>query len=144
MGTWTLNQYSSETSMGLCPDMRFGDINGDGLADLFCVDTDGSISAYLNGGAGDFPAEPLWISVGVIMPAQGYSNDMVRLADIDGDGRVDYLGIDSGGAVRGWRNVGTENNVPDWIDMGNINFGGTMGDVNGIRFVRSGAICQAG
>jgi hypothetical protein len=122
--------------MGLCYDMRFGDINGDGLADYFCLNTDGSLSAYLNAGGGDFPAEPIWIPMGIIMTAQGYSNDIVRLADMDSDGRVDYLGIDADGNVRGWRNVGTEKTtVPSWVDMGIIDSGGTMGDVNGICFV---------
>ncbi|KAH8688824.1 SGNH hydrolase-type esterase domain-containing protein [Talaromyces proteolyticus] len=135
-GLWTYNEYALNISMGLCPDMRFGDLNGDGLADCFCVGSDGTLSAYLNDGGGSFPTEPIWTALGVIMSAQGYSNDMVRLADIDGDGRVDYLGIDADGNVRGWRNVGTEKTgSPSWVDMGIINSGGTMGDVNGIRFV---------
>lgn len=122
--------------MGHCPDMRFGDLNGDGLADIFCVDSDGTLSAYLNANGGSLPAEPVWTDLGVVMSAQGYSNDMVRLADIDGDGRVDYLGIDADGNVRGWRNGDTEKTgSPSWVDMGIINSGGTMGDVNGIRFV---------
>jgi hypothetical protein len=115
---------------------QFGDLNGDGRADVLCVASDGTLSAYLNSDGGSDPGNPIWIKLGVIFSAQGYSQSMVRLADIDGDGRVDYLGLDADGNVHGWRNVGTiETTTPTWVDMGIVNSGGTMGDVDGVRFV---------
>jgi hypothetical protein len=128
----------SNTGMDDCDlkGLQFGDLNGDGRADVLCVASDGTLSAYLNSDAGDDPGNPIWNRLGVVLPGQGYSRDMIRLADIDGDGRVDYLGLDAAGNAHGWRNVGTTQTIsPTWVDMGIINSGGTMGDVNGIRFV---------
>jgi hypothetical protein len=116
--------------------LQFGDLNGDGRDDALCLAPDGTLSAYMNSEAASNPGNTTWTGLGVIMSAQGYSRDMVRLADIDGDGRLDYIGLDAAGNARAWRNVGTQQTLtPSWLDMGIVNSGGTMGDVDGIRFV---------
>lgn len=115
---------------------HFGDLDGDGRDDVLCLASDGTLSAYINTNIGaDLFTNPFWISLGVILPGQGYTRDMVRLADIDGDGRIDYLGLDADGNAHGWRNVGTSQTTPIWEDMGVVMSGGTMGDINGVRFV---------
>lgn len=135
-GVWSYHAFDTDSGMYKCHDVRFGDLNGDGLTDCLCVESDGSLTAFLNDGGEDIPTDLQWSDLGVVMHAQGYSNDRIRLADIDGDGRVDYLGIDDSGNVQGWRNAGIEENgMPSWIPMGIINSGGTMGDIDGIRFV---------
>jgi FG-GAP-like repeat len=137
-GFSTYTESFANTAMDDCDleGLQFGDLNGDGRVDLLCVASDGTLSAYLNNGAGSDPGNPTWNKLGVIFSGHGYSRDMVRLADIDGDGRIDYLGLDDAGNAHGWRNVGTiQTTSPTWVDMGIVNSGGTMGDVNGIRFV---------
>lgn len=145
-GFGTYTEYFANEQMDDCDlaGISFGDLNGDGLSDVLCLASDGTLSAYLNMG-GD-AANPTWSTLGVIMPAQGYTRGQIRLADIDGDGRVDYLGVDAGGNVHGWRNVGTEHTtIPNWVEMGTVNSGDTMGDVDGIRFVCcSRTICKVG
>ncbi|PGH27049.1 hypothetical protein AJ80_01235 [Polytolypa hystricis UAMH7299] len=101
--------------------VRFADLNGDGRDDFLWVHEDGSADAWLNeGGSGGN-----WKSIGRIArsPA-GATREKVVFADIDGDGRADYLILFDGGAVKGFRNNG--NLSPEggnWEDLGMITDG---------------------
>jgi hypothetical protein len=83
----------------------------------FCVASNRILSAYLNSNARDDPRNPIWTRLSIRFPRQGYLHDMVRLADIDSDGRVNYLGLDAAGNAYRWRNVGTirQQGRPGWI-----------------------------
>jgi hypothetical protein len=104
--------------------IRFADINGDGKADYLAVDTHGGVTAYLNGGAN--PQANLgwvWTPVGKIASGAGPGNE-IRFADIDGDGRADYLVVDkSTGSVAEYKNGGPKpgaNGGWVWISQGKI------------------------
>jgi hypothetical protein len=97
-------------NMGILKDMgasiRFGDLDGDGRADIIAVDSVGGARAWLSQADGTFR------SVGVIAPglSEDLSQSRIEFADVDGDGRVDYLIIYGGGAVKAFLNNG---NIPD-------------------------------
>ncbi|KAH8585657.1 hypothetical protein B0O99DRAFT_530303 [Bisporella sp. PMI_857] len=112
---------------------HFGDIDGDGRDDWICISgRDGTLSAWRNTPGAD-PRQPK-VSVPTISN-QGY---LVQMADIDGDGKVDYLTIGFDGSYTAWRNGGV--GVPKfWQAMGVVfNEGGDLAwqhfrlvDING-------------
>ena len=126
--------------------VRFADLNGDGRADYLAVDAvDGSVRGWLNNGAeqgGD-----RWIDKGVIASGVntgvGAFGRQIQFADLNGDGRVEYLAVEpADGSVHAWLNNGAENGGDRWIDQGIIASGtntgvGTLGrqvafgDLNG-------------
>lgn len=64
-----------------------------------------------------------------------FDQSRVRLADIDGDGRIDYCVIADNGDIHAWRNGG-QGDAPDyWQDLGIVFTGKGEGDINGVRFV---------
>lgn len=76
--------------------IRFGDVNGDGKADV-CARAAAGMRCWLSDGAG-FPSRidgPVWSD------AEGWDQvrfwSTIQLADIDGDGRADLCGRDSSG-----------------------------------------------
>jgi RHS repeat-associated protein len=64
------------------------DINADGLPDLVFTPENGEHRFYLNRGNGRWQQEPV---IPAVSPAERLSNPNVRMADMDGDGRVDLL-----------------------------------------------------
>ncbi|GAA4657000.1 hypothetical protein GCM10023324_02050 [Streptomyces youssoufiensis] len=69
--------------------IAFPDLNGDGKADYAVVGTDGKVTGWRN----DDPRKPA-VSLGDISPAdRGDNPDKVYFADMDGDGKDDYLRI---------------------------------------------------
>jgi lysophospholipase L1-like esterase len=86
-----------------CPsgDVRWGDVNGDGLDDFICLDANGIPHVSINR-AGD---PPKFDFIGAIREEKT-TQSKVRLADIDGDGRIDFCNVEVNG-VYCWRNVGT-------------------------------------
>lgn len=79
---------------GLRAEIRFADLNGDGRADYLWVQPDGSITAYINGGqigGSKTPANINWLPQGVIATGIGENGAGVRLPDLAGVGRADYV-----------------------------------------------------
>lgn len=85
----------------LSQDVRWGDVNGDMLDDFICLNDDGIPNISLNHG-GD---PPTFEFVGAIREEKTTQSE-VRLADIDGGGRVDYCIVERDG-VSCWCNAGT-------------------------------------
>jgi lysophospholipase L1-like esterase len=100
--------------------LRFADINGDGRADYLNVASDSSVTAWLNGGQGT--SGWIWSPQGKIASGIGAPGDEIRFADVNGDGRADYLRIHANGAVTAYLNPGLSNlnGGAGWIPQGQI------------------------
>ncbi|KAF6833212.1 hypothetical protein CPLU01_05731 [Colletotrichum plurivorum] len=98
--------------------LRFPDINGDGRADYVYIGKGGALKHHLNtGSAGG--EDVLFLAQGGI--ATGAVSDISRLvfADLNGDGRDDYLIWDDDAGLTGFLNQPTQKEgVPVYIDQG--------------------------
>ncbi|KPM46037.1 hypothetical protein AK830_g415 [Neonectria ditissima] len=83
--------------------LHFIDMNADGLDDIVCVGPEGNLYLSINKGDGNGNNPPSFEFLDKIKENEGYKQDRVRLADIDGDGRGDYGILDDGGNVHFWR-----------------------------------------
>jgi len=125
--------------------LRFADLNGDGRADYLSINSNGSVSGYLNAGIGT-NGGVVWLPTGVnglIAGGIGEPGANVRFADINGDGRADYLTINANGAVRAYLNAGLGADgswvwlpapYPNQVIAGGIGAPGSsiqFGDING-------------
>ncbi|MFF3416021.1 FG-GAP-like repeat-containing protein [Streptomyces sp. NPDC002698] len=114
-GSWTaLGTYAS--GAGASGDqVRFADVNADGRADYLTVAADGSVKAWANqGGNGNGG----WTALGTYASGTGASGDQVRFADVNADGRADYLAVAADGSVKAWQNKGGNGNG-GWTALGN-------------------------
>ena len=107
---------------GARQNIRFGDLNGDGRADYLVVNEDGSVQAWLNGGLtiSGSTSSINWMPQGTIAAGIGMPGSSIRFADLNGDGRDDYLAIGSSGAVHAYLNGVGNGGQPNWIDQGQI------------------------
>jgi hypothetical protein len=119
------------------------DVLGDGRDDYLSVDDEGRVIAYINGGVAN--GNQIWLPQDEIASGVGATRGEVRFADLDGDGRVEYLHVHENGAVDSWRNVGAADSAfpgrVTWVPQGQIASGiGKDGegvhfaDLNGIYF----------
>lgn len=118
--------------------VEFGDITGSGLDDYLLVSSTGATTDFWNAGPGGGGA-PVWVNEGQIAAGTGSGN--VAFADVSGDGRDDYLVVNSStGAVSEWHNggpaLGGDPSKPVWVSEGTIATGiagGTVefADING-------------
>ncbi|KAL4861685.1 SGNH hydrolase-type esterase domain-containing protein [Aspergillus spectabilis] len=98
--------------------LRFPDINGDGRGDYVYIGKGGSLHHWMNTGSPG-GEDVLFLDQGGI--ATGASPDIERLvfADMDGDGRNDYLIWDDQAGLTGFLNKRTHNEgVPLYINQG--------------------------
>lgn len=107
--------------------IRLADLNGDGRDDYLMVNDDGSVDAYVNGGGR--PNNWVWYDYGRVAGGVGAPGREVMFADINGDGRDDYLTVSDGGAVHLWINGGGIPGHWIWYDEGTI--------AGGIRTIRA-------
>jgi hypothetical protein len=112
----------NQIASGVAPDaskVRFGDITGDGRADYLVVNEDGSVDCWKNAGSNDsqYPGRVTWIPQDQIA-GSGMGNDGagVVFADLDGDGRDDYLWVSDTGALTLYLNGAGDK--PDWKSQG--------------------------
>jgi len=88
--SWT-SEGQVAAGNGVGAGVRFADINGDKKADYLWIDTDGAVTAFLNGGKGS--SGWIWYPQGVIATGTGAVRGEVKFADLNGDGKADYLWV---------------------------------------------------
>ncbi|MEI7033369.1 GDSL-type esterase/lipase family protein [Streptomyces pratensis] len=103
-------------------DILFADADGDGRDDYLVLNKDtGGLDAWLNRG-GDRDGQPGW--VGRKNFAAGglhKSGELIALANVDCDLRVDYLVHNPDESVRAWLNRGGDRDgQPGWVERGQI------------------------
>ncbi|KAK0099309.1 hypothetical protein ONS96_008539 [Cadophora gregata f. sp. sojae] len=83
--------------------VRIADIDGDGRGDYCVTQDNGDILVWRNGGIG--PAPGYWQALGKRFTGKGMGdvND-VRFEDINGDGRDDWMWVDTAGVTTTWIN----------------------------------------
>ena len=100
-----------------CETLILADINGDSRPDYIVKGPTGSLNAFLNIGHAKTVAGLKWIGFGRI--AGGLGSSDISLADLDGDGRADYIEWDSKGGLTGFLNYrGIKEGQPGWADQG--------------------------
>lgn len=112
-------------------------MTGDGRADFCCLGPDGDLLFWQNTKGSD-PRSPNWVAMGTVKESEGYPQSQVRLADIDGDGRTDYVVFDADTRnIYGWRNGALANGPPMyWYAMRGVFSGLPSGNkLSGYRFV---------
>jgi hypothetical protein len=115
-GGW---EYYGQIATGLTADrsrVRLADFDGYGKADYNLINANGSINTYVNAG-GD--GRGGWENYGQVASGLTTDQNAVVLADITGDGRVDYLVTSADGSVRAYRNDGGDG-YGGWTDYGKI------------------------
>ncbi|WP_239148505.1 FG-GAP-like repeat-containing protein [Streptomyces anulatus] len=111
-GGWTaIGVYASGTGAPAAQ-VRFADVDADGRADYLVVADDGSVRAWLNQGGN---ANGGWSSAIRLATGTGATGDQVRFADVDADGRADYLAVAADGSVKAWRN---KDGAGNWEALG--------------------------
>ncbi|KAK7955848.1 carbohydrate esterase family 3 protein [Apiospora aurea] len=105
----------------------FADMNGDGRDDYLIWDDDGGLTGFLNQPT-NREGVPLYINQG---PAKTIADGInkppstIRLADMDGDGKDDYVHVGDNGAISVWYNRGT---TADHLTIDEIRFADIDGD----------------
>lgn len=131
------------SGVGIGAGVFFADMDGDGKDDYVWLDANGAAYLWLNGGTGK-DGKWIWTPKGKIATGVGAVREDIRLADIDGDGKADYLWVDqTTGATKMWRNggVGSDGNWI-WTPQGEIATGvGAVGSL--VRFADLGGTGRA-
>ncbi|PLB37353.1 uncharacterized protein BDW47DRAFT_126549 [Aspergillus candidus] len=82
------------------------DLDGDGKTDYLAVYEGGAVDAWRNTGSLN-KAGRNWDELGTIAPGiEGVTGEMIRFADMDGDGNADFLAVADDGSIRMWKNTG--------------------------------------
>ncbi|TGJ87370.1 hypothetical protein E0Z10_g1365 [Xylaria hypoxylon] len=110
---------------GACPraQLHFMDLDGDGLKDYACVDPDtGAVNVHLNIPDSDGKSSGKWNNLGKIATGKkGRDGYGVLFADLNGDGRDDYIYVDpDDGEVYAWINQLETDGVWQWQSLGRI------------------------
>ncbi|KAF4959601.1 hypothetical protein FSARC_10687 [Fusarium sarcochroum] len=115
---------------------EWGDVDGDGLADMICITTQGGLRASRNLFTNSTNTVKFGAFVNLRGPTAGYTQKDVMLGDIDGDGRVDILLVDSKKEVISYRNSGPTPGMPlGWQALGNVFHGAGAGNRANWRLV---------
>ncbi|WP_170176464.1 LamG-like jellyroll fold domain-containing protein [Lentzea flaviverrucosa] len=105
--------YADQIFIGSAPGetkrIRFADIDGDGRDDRISIDDDGRVRVYRNlYGMNDRGQSTAFSTTPVIVKVTGAAPETVRFADIDGDGKAEFITVnpDERQSVWAYRNLG--------------------------------------
>ncbi|MFF2195023.1 FG-GAP-like repeat-containing protein [Streptomyces sp. NPDC058157] len=96
--------------------VRWADFDGDGRADHITVEDSGAVDVRLNKGGDGHGG---WQDIGQVAAGVTSDRSRVRFADFDGDGRADYIMVNSTGAVNVYLNRGGDNGG-GWAAIGGV------------------------
>ncbi len=99
---WEDHGVSFPNGFGSGNKYRFADVNKDKLPEFFVVKPDQSWSFYWNGGRTATGWTPWGAGVTRAARASGLVGNMLRFADIDGDGEPDCIQVDLQGHLDAW------------------------------------------
>ncbi|GAA2196016.1 hypothetical protein GCM10009848_66140 [Micromonospora lupini] len=122
--------------MGFADSIRFADINGDGRDDFIQLSASGEMEVFYNRLLQADGLPGFVHQVGNIAPVNDVARGDIRFADINGDGRDDYLRVGTAGQVHAYTNTGlaSDNPKPVWIEKLNWAPGATGASRNNLRF----------
>ncbi len=100
-GGWD-GPYERAQGVALGRQVQLADFDGDGKVDYIVVNDDGSVRVLLNQGGDNNGG---WNDLGHVANGTGPASQ-VRFADMDGDGKADYMQVSADGAVSFWGNSG--------------------------------------
>ncbi|KAK6065946.1 esterase family protein [Seiridium cupressi] len=133
-----------KTTEGAQDRVRLLDIDGDGRFDYCVLADNGDTSCWRNGGTGD-TADP-WQELGVVFTGKNEGDvNGVFFADLNGDGRSDWIWLDDTGAGVAYTNTRSctmggigDGLVPDWLAANDPTYDGmgTAGARDSIQFGR--------
>ncbi|GIE82956.1 fusidic acid esterase FusH [Actinoplanes philippinensis] len=109
--------------------VRFADFDGDAKADYLLFDDAGAVTLYLNRG-GDGAGG--WQNRGKVASGVTSDRSKVRFADLNGDGKTDYLIVQDTGQVDAYVNIGGDG-AGGWQNRGKV-ASGLSTDRTKVRF----------
>ncbi|MDG9674096.1 FG-GAP-like repeat-containing protein [Micromonospora sp. DH14] len=129
-------QRSDPADTGFADSARLVDIDGDGRDDFVLLSPSGEMEVFYNrllqaGGLPGFVHQ-----AGNIAPVNDVARADIRFADINGDGRDDYLRVGTAGQVHAYVNTGLASDSPKpvWVEKLNWAPGATGASRNNLRF----------
>ncbi|KAI0908236.1 hypothetical protein F4823DRAFT_599838 [Ustulina deusta] len=104
---YPLNEIAAGASVSLGDKVYLGDFTGEGRADYMIVGDGGKVYGLVNR-LQQTTLAPRWLgSIVLAEGPAGAKQEEVRLVDMTGDGKVDYLLVGENGKVTLWENIGT-------------------------------------
>ncbi|KAJ8127625.1 hypothetical protein O1611_g6011 [Lasiodiplodia mahajangana] len=104
---YRLDEIATGATAALGDTVYFGDFTGEGRADYMIVGDGGKVYGLVNR-LQETTLAPRWLGSFVLAEGpDGAEQDEVRLVDMTGDGKVDYLLVGENGKVTLWENIGT-------------------------------------
>ncbi|MGW4215357.1 FG-GAP-like repeat-containing protein [Lentzea sp. NPDC004789] len=102
--------FAGATVIGSAPGetkrIKFADIDGDGRADRISLDADGRVRVYRNlFGLNDRGQSTAFSTTPVIVKVTTAAPEAVRFADIDGDGKAEFITVNADMSVSAYRNL---------------------------------------
>ncbi|WP_157513107.1 LamG-like jellyroll fold domain-containing protein [Lentzea albidocapillata] len=104
-----VDQYFIGTAPGDTKRIKFADIDGDGRDDRISLDDDGRVRVYRNlFGMNEVGQSTAFSTTPVIVKVTGAAPEAIRFADIDGDGRAEFITVNPDERTTVWahRNLG--------------------------------------
>ncbi|KAK2757692.1 hypothetical protein FQN54_004661 [Arachnomyces sp. PD_36] len=139
-----LPRYKTRIEGRLQEHVRLGDVDGDGRLDYCVIADNGDIECWRNGWI--FDEAKYWQYLGVIFTGKDKGDiDGVRLVDLNGDHRADWLYVNDDGSVETYiNNRGHDKSlVPDWRDAGKTH-GGFPDLENNRNYIKFGRMTATG